>query len=1040
LNISRPFIERPIATSLVMIALLAFGIMAYLRLPVSPLPDVDFPTIQVSATLPGASAETIAASVATPLENEFSAIDGLDSMSSQSSLGATNITLQFDLARDLDTAAQDVQSAISRALPRLPRDMNTPPSYRKVNPADQAILILSVSSSTLPLYVVNEYAETRLAQSISTVRGVAQVQVFGPQKYAVRIQADPERLAARDIGLDEVAAAIQEANVNLPTGTLYSGSKAFTIEANGQLDEAAGYRPITVAYRNGAPIRISDIGRVLDSVENDKTAAWRGNPQSIERAVVLGIRKQPGANTVEVAQAVLGLLPRFREEIPPAIDVEILFDRSLTVKEAVHDVELTLLLTLILVVVVIFVFLRRLSATAIPSLSLPLAILATFAVMYLCGFSLNNLSLMALTLSVGFVVDDSIVVLENIVRHMEQGKSPFQAALDGSREIGFTVVSMTISLAAVFIPFLFMGGIVGNLFREFSVTIAVAILVSGVVSLTLTPMLTARMRPPSERKAPGRLSRAIERGFDRVLAYYSRTLGWTLRRRRWTLMVTAATLGATLWLFQTIPKGFFPTEDVDQLFVEGEAVQGISYDQVVEQQQKVARIVQADPDVAAFMSTVGARGSRGGSNLGNMHVRLTPRAERERSAEQVANDLRKRLAEVPGMQTFVRLPPPIRIGGRLTKSEYQLTLQSNDTDALYTAAPALEAELKKSPLFVDVTSDLQLENPTLQVNIDRDRAARLGLSAARIEDALYSAYGSRQVSTILASNASYQVILELDPRSQTDESALDRLYLRSTNGSLVPMSSVASLEQAVGPLTVTHSGQLPAVTVSFNVAQGHSLGAAVEEAERTARRVLPDSISTQFQGAAEAFQSSFQGLGLLLLVSIFVIYLVLGILYESLTHPLTILSALPFAGLGALLTLMLMDIDLNVYSFVGIILLVGLVKKNGIMMVDVAIEERKRGVNAQEAITHACLVRFRPIMMTTMAALFGTLPIALGIGAGAESRQPLGVAVVGGLLFSQLLTLYVTPVLFLYLERLSEWVAERRHQKTPRTAEPAIAE
>ncbi|HEU5075074.1 MAG TPA: efflux RND transporter permease subunit, partial [Polyangiaceae bacterium] len=936
--------------------------------------------------------------------------------------------------RDLDSAAQDVQSAISRALPRLPRDMSVPPSYRKVNPADQPVVLLSVSSSTLPLYVVNEYAETRLAQSISTVRGVAQVQVFGPQKYAVRVQVDPARLAARDVGLDEVARAIQNSNVNLPTGTLYSGSKAFTIEADGQLEEASGYREITVAYRNGAPVRVGDIGRVIDSVENDKTAAWRGNPERIERAVVLGIRKQPGANTVEVAKDVLALLPKFREEIPPAIEVNVLFDRSTTVQEAVHDVELTLLLTLVLVVLVIFLFLRRLSATLIPSLSMPLAVLATFSVMYLCGFTSNNLTLMALTLSVGFVVDDSIVVLENIVRHMEHGKTPLQAAIDGSREIGFTVLSMTISLAAVFIPFLFMGGIVGSLFREFSVTIAVAILVSGFVSLSLTPMLTARMRPPGHARRPGRFSRAVERGFDAMLRLYDRTLSWTLLRRRWTFAFTLLTLAATVWLFMKIPKGFFPTEDVDQLFVESEAIQGISYEEVVKQQEKVARIVQSDPDVAAFMSSVGARGSRGGANLGNMYVRLTPRAERTRSADEIAADLKRKLAGVPGMRTFVRLPPPIRIGGNLTKSEYQLSLQSSDIEALYEYAPKLEAELKKSEHLTDVTSDLQLENPTLQVNIDRDRAAALGLSPASIEDALYSAYGSRQVSTILATNASYQVILELDPRTQQDAESVEQLYLRSQTGVLVPISSVSSLSQSVGPLTVTHAGQLPAVTLSFNVAPGHSLGDAVAAAQASAERLLPASISTRFQGAAEAFQSSFQGLGLLLLVSVFVIYLVLGVLYESLTHPLTILSALPFAGFGALATLLAFDVDLNVYSFVGIILLVGLVKKNGIMMVDVAIEKRKEGLVAERAIHDACLIRFRPIMMTTMAALFGTLPIALGFGAGAESRQPLGLAVVGGLLFSQLLTLYVTPVLFIYLERLSVWAG--RWGSRPRGSKP----
>lgn len=1040
MSISTPFITRPVATSLVMLALMVFGVMSYFRLPVSPLPDVDFPTIQVTANLPGASAQTIAVSVATPLENEFSAIDGLDSMSSQSSLGTTSITLQFDLSRNLDSAAQDVQSAIARALPRLPRNMNTPPSYRKVNPADQAILILSISSDTLPLYVVSEQAETRLAQMISTVRGVAQVQVFGPQKYAVRIQADPNKLAARSIGLDEVANAVQAGNVNLPTGTLYSGSKAFTIEANGQLETASAYRPLIVAYRNGQPVRLSDVATVLDGVENDKTAAWRGSPESLKRAVVLGIRKQPGANTVEVARAVNALLPQFRSEMPQAIDVEVLFDRSLTVKEAVLDVELTLVFTLGLVVAVIYLFLRRLAATLIPSLSMPLAIFATFAAIDLCGFSLNNLSLMALTLSVGFVVDDSIVVLENVVRHMEMGKTPLHAAIDGAKEIGFTVVSMTLSLVAVFVPFLFMGGIVGSLFREFSVTIAIAILISAFVSLTLTPMLAARMRPPKPHAENARPQGRIARFFDGFNTAYEKSLRWVLRHQRGTLVFTLLSLGVTLWLFAIVPKGFFPTEDIDQLTIDTEAVQGISYEEIVTHQQEVARIVQAHPDVVAFMSNVGAGGSRGGSNQGSLQVRLKPRSARDRSAPEIAAELRQSLSQVVGMKTFVRQPAPIRIGGRTSKSEYQMTLQSTDTEALYTYGPRLEAELRQNPLFADVTSDLLLENPTLRVNIDRDRAASLGLDVNTIEDSLYSAYGSRQISTILASNASYQVILELDPKTQRDATSLERLYVRANNGSLVPMSSFASLEQTVGPLSVTHSGQLPAVTISFNLAPGHSLGEAVTQARNIAQKVLPAHVTTQFQGAAQAFQSSFQGLGQLLLLAIFIIYLVLGVLYESLTHPLTILSALPFAGLGAVASLLLFGIELNVYSFVGIILLVGLVKKNGIMMVDFAIEAQKTGTPAHEAIAEACIVRFRPIMMTTMAALFGTLPIALGIGAGAESRQPLGVAVVGGLLFSQLITLYATPVLYLYMERLSVWSARKfRRSSQSRHSSPAAA-
>lgn len=1024
MNFSWVFITRPIATSLVMLAVLVFGVMAYLRLPVSPLPDVDFPTIQVTANLPGASAETVAVSVAAPLENEFSAIDGLASMSSQSSLGTTSITLQFDLERNLDSAAQDVQSAIARALPRLPRNMNNPPNYRKVNPADQAILILSVSSDTLPLYEVSEQAETRLAQSISTVRGVAQVQVFGPQKYAVRVQADPDKLASRAIGLDEVVAAVQNANVNLPTGVLTSGSKAFTIETNGQLERAEHYRPVVVAYRDGAPVRLSDVGNVLDGVENDKTAAWRGDKTGLERAVLLGIRKQPGANTVAVAESVLRLLPQFKSEFPPAIDVDVLFDRSQTVKESVFDVELTLVFTLVLVVIVIYAFVRRLSATLITGLSIPLAIFATFAVMYLLGFSLNNLSLMALTLSVGFVVDDSIVVLENIVRHMEEGKTPLQAAKEGSAEIGFTVISMTVSLVAVFVPFLFMGGIVGALFREFSVTIAVAISISALVALSLTPMLAGRMRHTPE-PALGKQSRA-ERFFSTVNGLYERSLRWVLNHRRLTLLFTGTSLVVTLWMFAIVPKGFFPTEDVDQLIVDTEAAQGISFERLVEEQQKVAEIVRAHPDVQAFMSSVGGGGTRG-SNEGRLNIRLRPRNAREHTAEEVAAELRRSLAEVPGLRTYVRQPPPIRIGGRVSKSEYQLTLQSTDTEALYAQAPQLEAELRKSPLLADVSSDLLLENPTLRVNIQRDRAASLGLDVNAIEETLYSAYGTRQISTILASNASYQVILELDPKTQRDASSLQNLYVRSRSGALVPLHSFATIEQTVGPLSVTHAGQLPAVTISFNVAPGRSLGEAMAYANKTALALLPDNITVQFQGSAEAFQSSFAGLGQLLVVSIFIIFLVLGVLYESLAHPITILSALPFAGLGAVASLLLFDIELNVYSFVGVILLVGLVKKNGIMMVDFAIEARKDGATPLDAITQACIVRFRPIMMTTMAALFGTLPIAMGIGAGAESRQPLGIAVVGGLLFSQLITLYATPVLYLYLERLSEWTSRKVH-------------
>jgi hydrophobic/amphiphilic exporter-1 (mainly G- bacteria), HAE1 family len=1027
MNVSKLFIERPIATSLVMVAILAFGWMAYFRLPVAALPDVDFPTIEVSASLPGASSETMASSVATPLEREFSSIDGLSSMSSESSLGSTSVTLQFDLRRNLDSAAQDVQAAISRAGGRLPANMPSPPSYRKVNPADQAIMILSLSSKTLPLYTVDEFAETRLAQRISQVRGVAQVQVNGAQKYAVRVQADPQKLAAVGIGLDDVANAVQGSNVNLPTGVLYGPDKAFAIESNGQLENAKGYGELVVAYRNGAPIRLKDVGRALDGVENDKTAAWYATSQGTQRAIILAVQKQPGANTVEVTQDINRLLPEFREEVPAAIELDVLFDRSLTVKESVHDVELTLVFTLVLVVLVIFLFLRRLTATVIPSLSMPLAVLATFALMHLFGFSLNNLSLMALTLSVGFVVDDAIVVLENVVRHIELGKTPMQAAFDATAEIGFTIVSMTLSLVAVFIPFLFMGGILGSLFEEFAVTIAIAILVSGFVSLSLTPMLSARLLKPGKQADSGWFYRVTERAFVASVRLYDRVLVRVLGQKRLTMLFSAAVLAATVALFILIPKGFLPTEDTDQLNVTTEAVEGISYEGLVEAQREVTEIIRKHPDVAGLMANVGARGGRGGTNQGRSFLRLKPRAEREHSAAEVATDLGRRLGAVPGMRAFVTVPPPIRLGGRVTKSEYQLTLQSTDTDLLFEQAPRLAQALGASPILTDVTTDVQLKNPEIQLGIGRDRAAQLGVSVERIEDALYSAYGSRQVSTIYTSNNNYDVILELDPRTQRDPAALRLLHVRSNSGALVPLSSVADVREGVGPLSVSHTGQLPSATVSFNLRPGHSLSEAVDVAESTALRSLPAGVTATFQGSAAAFQDSLQGLGLLLFVSVFVIYLVLGILYESLLHPITILSALPFAGFGALVTLLVFGSDLNVYAFVGVILLVGLVKKNGIMMIDFAIEARKDPkVTAVAAIREACLVRFRPIMMTTMAALLGTLPIALGIGAGAESRQPLGLAVVGGLLFSQMLTLCVTPVFYVYVEEFREWLERRR--------------
>jgi hydrophobe/amphiphile efflux-1 (HAE1) family protein len=1038
MNISKAFIERPIATSLLMAGILLVGMAAYPLLPVAPLPEVDFPTIQVSTTLPGASPETIASSVTQPLERQFGEIPGVTQMTSSSTLGNSAITVQFDLTRNIDGAAQDIQTAINAASGQLPTDLPSPPTYRKVNPADAPILVLALTSDAMPLTQVDDYAENILAQHISQISGVAQVSVSGQQKPAVRIQLDPAKVASLGLSLEDIRSTITIATTDSPKGTIDGPSRTYTIYDNDQELKAAPWNDIVVAYKNGAPVRVRDIGQAVDGPENDKLGAWaNGKP-----AILLPVFKLPGANVIQTVDLINAAMPQLRAAIPSAIKIDVLSDRTQTIRASVTDIQFTLLLTIALVVMVIFIFLRSLWATVIPSVAVPLALVGTFALMYPLGYSLDNLSLMALAIAVGFVVDDAIVMLENIHRHIEDGLTPREAAVKGAGEIGFTIISISLSLIAVFIPLLLMGGIVGRLFREFGVTVAMTIAVSAVVSLTLTPMMCARFMRPEREVKHGRLYMLSERGFDILLAGYRRSLDIALRHHRITFAVFLATLTATGYLFTVIPKGFFPQQDTGLIIGTSEAAQDISFAEMVRHQRALGEVVSKDPAVATVGMAVGAGGAQTQNN-GRFFITLKPRDQRNVTADQVIRRLQPQLAKVEGAALFLQVAQDINVGGRLARTQYQYTLLDADLGELDTWAPKILAKMKALPELRDVASDQQTGGATLTLTIDRDQAARFGIQPALIDNTLYDAYGQREVTQYFTQLNSYHVVMEVLPELQDQPNTLNSLYVNSPiTGQQVPLSTLVKwTTRPTTFLSINHQNQFPAVTLSFNLAPGVALGQAVAAVNAAEAAIgTPASLTGTFQGNAQAFQASLASEPYLIAAAIIVIYIILGVLYESYIHPLTILSTLPSAGVGALVTLMVFGFDFSLIALIGIILLIGIVKKNGIMLVDFAIEaERHRGLAPAAAIREACLLRFRPIMMTTMAALLGGVPLMLGSGTGSEIRQPLGYAMVGGLIVSQALTLYTTPVVYLYLDRVNQWLSRRRSGtelvEAPRAAE-----